>query len=147
VLSRIQSKTAEPKIDEVWLFDLLLSHEKTKNYLKHGSFHVIDLNIEFDKGMENLKDFPLYNTRLAKFFNADTNTCTGWLKIGDVETGAHVKLSFKTMPYSANTYWWTEPFLFYDMVAEITHDGEYKVEHLIKKEEVLQAKNPFVPLF
>lgn len=102
--------------------------------------------MEFDKGRENPL-FPQYSTKLARFFNADTNCTTGWMKLGDLETGALVTVNFKTMPYSANQFFWSDPFLVYDLVVEITHKGQFRVEHLIKSEEVLEAKKIFVPLF
>ena len=51
------------------------------------------------------------------------------------------------MPYSANQYFYADPFLVYDMVVEISHNGELHVEHVIKAEDVLKARRIFVPLF
>ena len=51
------------------------------------------------------------------------------------------------MPYSANQYFYSDPYLFYDMVLEITHNGNYTVEHAIKAEDTLKARKIFVPLF
>ena len=51
------------------------------------------------------------------------------------------------MPYSANQYFYADPFLVYDMVIEIAHLGEYQSIHLIKAEDTLKAKRVFVPLF
>lgn len=102
--------------------------------------------MEFDKGLEN-PYFPEYRTRLARFFNTDCNTCTGFMKFGDLETGAIVTANFKTMPYSANQFWYSDPYLVYDMVVEIVHNGEYKVEHVIKAQDSLQSRRIFVPLF
>ena len=45
--------------------------------------------MEYDKGL-NSPYFPEYRTRLARFFNTDTNTTTGMMKFGDLETGAVV---------------------------------------------------------
>ena len=111
-----------------------------------ATFHVIDFNMEFDKGLDN-PYFPQFRTRLARFFNSDTNTTTGFIKYGDFETGAVITVNFKTMPISANQYFYSDPFFVYDMVVEISCHGEYKVEHLIKAEEVLKSKRIFVPLF
>ena len=44
-------------------------------------------------------------------------------------------LHFKTMPYSNNKYNFTEPFLVYDMWAEVSHNGEYFTENIIKAED------------
>ncbi len=140
------SKTEEPKLDEVWLFDLLLNHEKTKSHLKKGSFHVIDFNMEFENGTSNPL-FPQYETALAKFFNSDNNCTTGWMKLGDLETGSLVTVNFKTMPYSANQFNYADPFLVYDMSVDINHKGKIETHQIIDPEEVLLTKKIFVPLF
>lgn len=51
------------------------------------------------------------------------------------------------MPYSANQYFYSDPFLVYDMVVEINDNGEYSSHHIIKAEETLKSKKVFVPLF
>jgi hypothetical protein len=81
---------------------------------------------------------------LARFFNTDTNTTTGFYKFGDVETGALMTLHFKTMPYANNKYNLSDPFYVYDMHAEITHDGNYEIEKVIKAEDTLKTKRIFV---
>jgi hypothetical protein len=124
----------------------LLKHELVGKYLKFKTHHIIDFNCEFDKGLEN-PYFPEYRTRLARFFNTDTNTCTGFYKFGDLETGAIVTVHFKTMPISSNQYWYADPFMIYDMVVEINDNGNFITEHLIKAHEVLKHKKIFVPLY
>lgn len=116
-----------------------------KKHLKAGSFHVIDFNMEFDKGYNPL--FPQYNTGLARLFNVDSNTTTGYMKLGDLETGSIVTVNFKTMPYSANQFMWSDPFLIYDLSIEINNNGKIEIVHAIKAEDVLQSKKIFVPLF
>jgi hypothetical protein len=107
------------------------------------TYHVIDYDQEWDEGRENPL-FPEYRTPVAKFFNTDSNTTTGFYKFGDVESGATMTLHFKTMPFSNNKYNFTEPFLVYDLYAEVSHDGKYFVEHIFKAEEVLKTKRIFV---
>ena len=51
-------------------------------------------------------------------------------KIGDVESGATMTVNFKTMPYSNNKYNFSEPYLIYDMVAEVAHEGNVIPEPL-----------------
>lgn len=126
--------------------DFLLKHHTVSKHLKMESHHVIDFNMEYDKGI-NSPYFPEYRTRLARFFNVDTNTCTGFMKFGDLETGAAVTCHFKTMPTSANQYAYSDPYFVYDMVVEIVNKGEYTVEHVIKAEEILKGKRIFIPLF
>jgi hypothetical protein len=105
---------------------------------------VIDFDQEWDEGRSN-ENFPEYQTNIAKYFNADTNSTTGLYKIGDVESGATMTLNFKTMPYSNNKYHFTEPFLVYDLSATVNHNGSVFTEHLIKAEETLRSKRAFVP--
>ena len=142
----MMSKTEEPKLDEVWLFDFLLNHPEIKKYMHKGSFHVVDFNMEYDEGF-NSELFPNYDTPIARFFNTDTNTTKGFMKIGDLETGAQITVNFKTMPFSANQFMYSDPFMVYDMIVDVNHKGDLQTFHLIKAEDVLQAKKVFVPLF
>jgi len=104
---------------------------------------VIDYDQEWEEGLNN-PYFPEYRTPIAKFFNVDMNTTTGRFKFGDVESGAMMTLHFKTMPFSNNKYNFTEPFMVYDMWAEVSHNGEYFTEHIIKAEDHLKTKRIFV---
>ena len=88
-IARVFSKTEEPKVDEIWLTDLLLKDEKIAKFLNINSFYVIDFAMEYDKDLSN-PYFPEYRTRLARFFNTDTNTTTGFMKFGDLESGSIV---------------------------------------------------------
>lgn len=54
-------------------------------------------------------------------------------------------LKFKTMPYSNNKYNFSEPFLVYDLYAEVSHNGEVFTESIVKAEETLKTKSAFVP--
>ena len=72
------------------------------------------------------------------------NTTTGRYKIGDVESGAIMTLHFRTMPYSNNKYYFTEPFLIYDMWAEISHNGQVCTEQIINHKDVLKSKSIYV---
>jgi hypothetical protein len=142
-LARIRDKGAEPTIDEVWVLDQIFKNEKLNKLFTPTTYHVLDYDQEWDTGRDS-PYFPEYRTPVAKFFNADTNTSTGRYKFGDVESGAMMTLHFKTMPFSNNKYNFTEPFLVYDLWAEVTHNGKYTVEHLIKAEDTLKTKRIFV---
>ena len=142
-LARIRDKGTEPTIDEVWMLDQIFKNEKLNKLFTPQTYHVIDYDQEWDQGRDN-SYFPEYRTPMAKFFNTDSNTSTGKFKFGDVETGAMMTLHFKTMPFSNNKYNFTEPFLVYDLWAEINHEGKYWVEHIIKAEETLKSKRIFV---
>ena len=53
-------------------------------------------------------------------------------------------LNYKTMPYSNNKYHFTEPFLVYDLIATVNHNGSVFTETLKKAEDTLKSKGPFV---
>ena len=103
----------------------------------------MDYDQEFDHGTDD-KNFSEYSTPIAKYFNVDCNTTTGMYKFGDLESGAMMTVHFKTMPFSNNKYYFTEPFLVYDMYAEVNHRGKFSTEHIVKSEELLKTKKIFV---
>lgn len=143
-LARIRDRGAEPTIDEVYILDTIFKNEKLNKLFTPETYHVIDYDQEFDSGRDEVK-FPEYADSVAKFFNVDCNTTTGRYKFGDLESGAMMTLHFKTMPFANNKYYFTEPFLVYDLKAEVSHNGEFFTEHIIKEEEVLKTKRIFVP--
>jgi hypothetical protein len=130
---RIRDKGTEPTIDEIALLDTVFSNEKLSGLFSPSTYHVIDYDQEWDEGLSN-PFLPEYKTNTARFFNADTNSTTGMYKIGDVESGASMTLKFKTMPYSNNKYNFSEPFLVYDLYAEVSHNGEVFTESIVKAE-------------
>ena len=142
-LSRIRDKGAEPTIDEIWILDTIFKNDKLRALFTPETYHVLDYDQEWDSGRDNAF-FPEYKTPVAKFFNVDTNSTTGRYKFGDLESGAMMTLHFKTMPFSNNKYNFTEPFLVYDLYAEVSHEGKFFTEHLIKAEETLRTKRTFV---
>jgi len=129
--SRIRDKGAEPTIDEIAFFDKIFGNEKLSELFTPQTFHVIDYDQEWDEGFTNPHTSPEYSSNLARFFNADTNSTTGMYKIGDVESGATMTVHFKTMAYANNKYNFTEPFLVYDMCAEVAHNGNVFTENLV----------------
>jgi len=143
VLTRIRDKGMEPTIDEVHVLDTIFGNEKLRALFSPDSYHVLDYDHEWEPDLSN-PYFPEYRTNLAKFFTVDSNTTTGCYKFGDLESGATMTLHFKTMPFSNNRYNFTEPFLIYDMWAEVSHNGEYFTEQLVKAEDVLKTKQIFV---
>lgn len=141
--TRIRDKGGEPTVDEVYVLDQLFSNEKLRALFTPETYHVMDFDQEWEQGLDNPL-FPEYRQKVARFFNTDCNTTTGRFKIGDVESGATMTLHFKTMPYSNNKFNFTEPFLVYDMWAEVSHNGEYFTESIIKAEDTLRSKRIFV---
>jgi hypothetical protein len=142
--ARIRDKGAEPTVDEINILDTIFANEKLNGLFTPETYHVIDYDQEWDEGRKNPL-FPEYEHVTAKFFNADTNTTTGSYKIGDVESGATMTLNFKTMPYSNNKYNFSEPYLIYDLVAEVSHEGNVFTETLIAEADTFKTKSVFVP--
>jgi len=143
VLTRIRDKGREPSLDEVNVLDTIFANEKLRALFSPETYHVIDYDQEWEADLSN-PYFPEYRTNVAKFFNRDPNTTVGNFKFGDLESGATMTLHFKTMPFSNNRYNFTEPFYIYDMWAEVSHNGKYFTEHIVKAEEVLKSKHIFV---
>lgn len=143
-MARIRDKGAEPTVDEIAILDKVFANEKLSELFAPNSYHIIDFDQEWDEGINN-PYLPEYKTNTARFFNVDTNSTTGMYKLGDVESGATMSLKFKTMPYSNNKYNFSEPFLVYDLYAEVSHNGSVFTEALVKAEETLKTKRAFVP--
>jgi len=144
LVTRIRDKGAEPTVDEIHILDKIFGNKKLGTLFTPDTYHVIDYDQEWDEGRCN-PYFPECRTSLAKFFNADSNTTTGMYKMGDVESGASMTLHFKTMPYSNNKYYFSDPFLIYDMYAEVSHNGEVFTETINKAEDTFRSKRIFVP--
>lgn len=142
-LTRIRDKSTEPVVDEVNVLDTVFANERLRKLFSPETYHILDFDQEWEEGRTNPL-FPEYRTKVAKFFNVDCNTTVGRYKFGDVESGAMMTLHFKTMPFSDNKYNFSEPFMIYDMWAEVSHNGEYFTEHIIKAEETLKSKKIFV---
>ena len=121
----------------------MFKNEKLNKLFSPTTYHIMDFDQEWEEGRTN-PYFPEYRTPVAKFFNADMNTTTGRYKFGDIESGAMMTLHFKTMPFSNNKYNFTEPFMVYDMYAEVTHNGQFETVNIIKAEHHLKTKSIFV---
>jgi len=143
LLARIRDKGAEPTVDEILILDHIFKNEKLSGLFSPTTYHVIDFDQEWDEGMND--KFADYHVGLAGFFNTDSNSTHGMYKIGDVESGATMTVNFKTMPYSNNKYNFSEPFLIYDLVADVSHEGAVHTETLISEVDVLKVKSAFVP--
>jgi len=141
--TRIRDKGNEPTIDEINVLDQVFGNEKLRAHFSPSSYHIIDFDQSWDNGLDN-PYFPEYRTNMAKFFNADMNTTTGMYKFGDLDSGATMTLHFRTMPFSNNKYNFTEPFMIYDMWAEVSNNGEYFTEYITKAEDTLKSKRIFV---
>eukprot|EP00361_Fabrea_salina_P001693 CAMPEP_0202430946 /NCGR_PEP_ID=MMETSP1345-20130828/4279_1 /ASSEMBLY_ACC=CAM_ASM_000843 /TAXON_ID=342563 /ORGANISM="Fabrea Fabrea salina" /LENGTH=175 /DNA_ID=CAMNT_0049042519 /DNA_START=288 /DNA_END=815 /DNA_ORIENTATION=+ len=122
---RLRDKVSHPEFDELEIKDFLYENETVKKYFHDQTSYVIDQHQEYDKF--NIEDYPEYSeSALARFFNVDCNTTSGYLKMCDVETDARMTVHFKTMPWSDGKYNCSHPFMFTDLWAEINCKGVYE---------------------
>lgn len=122
---RIRDKVSHPEFDELEIKDFLYENETVKKYFHDQSSYVIDVCQEYDKF--NIKDHPEYaESHLANIFNVDCNTTTGYMKMCDMDSDARMTVHFKTMPWSAQKYHCSHPFMFTELWAEINCKGVYE---------------------
>jgi len=144
--TRLRDRTLDPDLKETYLRDMLYKNQEITQLFNEETIHVIDYECEFDKEIDYEK-FPEYNTRAWKFFNTDSGLTTGHFTFGDVESGATMNLKFKTMPAPGRfRYQVGEPFYFYDLRADVLHNGVYKEVVLVDEKETLKRIRPFLYL-
>jgi hypothetical protein len=141
--ARIRDKAFEPRVDELSLFDKVLQNPTIAKYFNKSSFYIIDYDQEYVPGLDHLQ-FPEFKQYSARFFNVDTNTTEGFYAMGDVESGATMRVMYKTMPYSSTRTFLSDPFLVYDLRVEINDNGNYIKEVVIDEQDVLKDKSIFV---
>ena len=90
--TRMRDRSLDPDLKETYLLDTLFSHAEISKYFSVDSTHIIDYDLEFDKGFPSEEKFPEFKNKFYRFFNSDTHMCTGFYKFGDVESGATMTL-------------------------------------------------------
>jgi hypothetical protein len=142
--TRLRDRTLDPDFKETYLRDMMYKNAEISKYFNEETIHVIDYDCEYDKTIDYEK-FPEYNNSTWRFFNTDTSMTTGHFKFGDVESGATMTLKFKTMPASGRyRYQVGEPFYFYDLRADIVHNGVFKEVVLVDESKELKKMRPFL---
>ena len=132
---RVRDKCSHPDVDELEIKDHLYANETVSKYFNDLTSYVIDHGQDYDKF--NIEDHPEYSkSTLAKVFNVDANTTTGFFKMCDVESDARMTVHFKTMPWSDQKYMCSHPFLICDLWAEINCKGVYEKVVLIDPKKV-----------
>jgi hypothetical protein len=142
--TRLRDRTLDPDLKETYLRDMLYKNAEISKYFQEETIHVLDYDCEYDKTIDYEK-FPEYNNSSWRFFNTDTSMTTGHFKFGDLESGATMTLKFKTMPAPGRfRYQVGEPFYFYDLRADILHNGVYQEVVLVDEQECLKRIRPFL---
>jgi len=143
--TRVRDRTLDPDFKETYLRDMLYRNPQITKYFKEETIHVLDYDCEYDRGLPDPVKFPEFNNKTWRFFNTDTAMTTGFFKFGDVETGATMNLKFKTMPAPGKfRYQVGEPFFFYDLKAEINHNGVFEEVVMVDETETLKKIRPFL---
>jgi hypothetical protein len=143
--TRARDKTLDPDLKETYLRDMIYKNPEIAALFNEETIHVLDYDLEYDKGLPDAQKFPEYNNKTWRFFNTDTSMCTGFFRFGDLESGAVMNLKIKTMPVPGKfRYQVGEPFFFYDLRAEITHKGTFKEVVLVDEKETLTKMRPFL---
>lgn len=144
---RIRDRTYDPDFKETYLRDMIYKNKEISELFNEETIHVLDYDCEYDTTIDTEK-FPEYNNKTWRFFNTDTSMATGHFKFGDLDSGAVMTLKFKTMPAPGKfRYQVGEPFYFYDLRADIVHNGKFKEVVLVDEKETLKKLRPFLFLF
>ncbi|KAM3131080.1 hypothetical protein pb186bvf_016778 [Paramecium bursaria] len=142
---RARDKVGDPDFKETFLRDILYKNKEITELFNEETIQVLDYDCEYDKGYQDPEKFPEFNNKFWRFFNADTHMTSGFFKFGDVESGATMTLDFKTMPVPGKfRYQIGEPFYFYSLRANITHNGQHKEVVIVDEVETLKKIRPFL---
>ena len=141
---RWRDKSADPEIEETYLRAMLHDNERIQELFSVETMHVLDYDCEYQPIPDSL-EFPEFNNKYFRFFNSDSNMTKGHFVFGDLETNATMKLTFETMPVVGKARLTLgEPFYFFDVQAEITHNGVMEKVVLVDRAESLKKFRPFL---
>ena len=126
LFTRIKMKQRDPELPETHLKEMIHSHEKLGELFKVETTSCINYQVDWDYAYPDTQKFPEFDNKLFKMFNTDGWFTKGTITYGDVDSGALATFKFKTMPIrKANRYLVGEPYYFYDLRAEVNHNGEF----------------------
>lgn len=140
--TRLRDKTADPDIEETHFRALLEENPRINELFQVETMHVLDFDCEF-LPMPDAEEFPEVKNKFFRFFNTDGNMTGGHYVFGDLETGATMRIDFQTMPVGGRyRFRLEEPFYFFDVKAQITHNGIVEDLVLVDREETLRKVRP-----
>ena len=141
---RWRDRSSDPEIEETFLRTIIHDNPRIQELFSVETMHVLDYDCEYQPFPDS-EEFPEFNNRLFRFFNTDGNMTKGHFVFGDLETNATMKLTFETMPVVGKArFSLGEPFYFFDVQAEITHNGVFEKVILVDREESLKKFRPFL---
>jgi hypothetical protein len=143
---RWRNKSVDPEIEETYLRAMLEENKRISELFKVETMHVLDYDCEYQTACDT-EEFPEFNNKYFKFFNADTGMTKGHFVFGDLESNATMKVSFETMPVQGKSRFCIgEPFYYFDVVIEINHNGVYEKIVLVDRKESLNKVRPFISM-
>ena len=142
--SRMRDRSADPEIEETYLRALMEdTPEITKNF-NVDTMHVLDHDVEFSK-FPSSEEFPEFDNKLFRFFNADSNMTEGYFVFGDLESNATLKVKFSTMPVVGKSrFTLGEPFFYFDVTASMNCNGVHEEIIIVDREKTLKKVRPFL---
>lgn len=141
---RWRDKSADPEIEETILRGIIHDNARIQELFAIETMHVLDYDCEYQP-FPDAVEFPEFNNKFFRFFNSDSNMTKGHFVFGDLETNATMKLTFETMPVVGKARLTLgEPFYFFDVQAEITHNGVMEKVVLVDRAESLRKFRPFL---
>lgn len=141
---RWRDRTVDPEIEETFLRTIMEKNERISELFDVTTMHVLDYDCEY-QGIPDREEFPEFENKFFKFFNNDSNMTKGFFVFGDLESNATMKLTFETMPViGTSRFAMGEPFYFFDVSAEINHNGVYEKVDIVNRTETLKRLRPFL---
>lgn len=141
---RWRDRSADPTIEETYLRAMLHENERIQQLFSVETMHVLDFDCDYAP-YPDPEEFPEFNNKYFRFFNTDGNMTKGHFVFGDLESNATMKLTFETMPVVGKArFELGEPFYFFDVQAEITHNGVLEKVVLVDRQESLRKFRPFL---
>jgi hypothetical protein len=145
---RIRDKTIDPDIKETFLREMIHTNEEISKYFTEDTIYVLDYDMEWESGFPCEEKFPEFSNKLFRFFNNDTSMVKGHFVFGDVESGATMRLDVKTMPIAGRSrYQVGEPYFYYDVRAQINHNGVFSEVVLVDEAETLKKNRPYLFMY
>lgn len=142
---RVKNKVVDPEIEETYLRELLRQNPVVSKYFAEETTHLLDFDCEYIPGFPDAKEMPEFNNEIYRFFNSDANMTQGRLVMGDLESGAVMKVSFQTIPVRGTSRFQVgEPFFFFDVTAEINVNGLYEKVIIVDRQKSLEKYRPFL---
>lgn len=142
---RVKGKVVDPEIEETYLRELLRQNMTISKYFSEETLHLLDFHCEYIPGFPNMEEMPEYKNTIYRFFNNDTYMTEGHMVVGDLESGAMMKVKFQTMPVRGDSRFQVgEPFYFFDVTAEINVNGVYEKVVVVDRKKSLENYRPFL---